>query len=85
MDSRKYIKKLINSEVVIIMMFSALLFSCEEKVESGKTQMMQYPSPMVEKTRAHQRIVNKEIPGFTYTLNNILSKPVEVYSTDSLF
>ncbi|MCB0744165.1 MAG: hypothetical protein KDC67_09690, partial [Ignavibacteriae bacterium] len=84
MDSRKYIKKLINSEVVIIMMFSALLFSCGEKVESGKTQMIQFPSPMVENTRAHQRIEKKDIPGFTYILNSILSKPVEVYYTDSL-
>ncbi|MFC1726826.1 hypothetical protein ACFL4T_14485, partial [candidate division KSB1 bacterium] len=47
-----------------------------------RIQVNQYPSPMVEDVRAHERIENKEVPGLSIMLENILSKPVEVYIPD---
>jgi hypothetical protein len=45
-------------------------------------QMNQYPSPMVDHIRAHERIENKEVPGVSIVLKDVLSKPVEVYFAD---
>lgn len=44
--------------------------------------MNQYPSPMVDHIRAHERIENKEFPGVSAVLKDILSKPVEIYFAD---
>ena len=41
--------------------------------------MNQYPSPMADTVRAHQRIENKKLPGLTFHVENVLSKPVNVY------
>jgi hypothetical protein len=47
--------------------------------EAPPGQMNQFPSPMVDHIRAHERIENKKIPGVSIVLKNALSKPVEVY------
>jgi hypothetical protein len=44
--------------------------------------MSQFPSPMTDAIRPHQRIENKPLPGVSLVLSQALSKPVEVYFTD---
>ena len=44
--------------------------------------MTQFPSPMVDSVRAHARIENKEVPGLSIHLKNVLAKPVEIYMPD---
>jgi hypothetical protein len=44
--------------------------------------MNQFPSPMVDHIRAHERIENKKVPGVSIVLKKALSKPVEVYFAD---
>lgn len=41
--------------------------------------MNQFPSPMVESIRAHERLEADTIPGSSFLINTILSKPVEIY------
>ncbi|MHC4203348.1 MAG: hypothetical protein ACYSTT_01755, partial [Planctomycetota bacterium] len=43
----------------------------------------QFPSPMVDYIRAHERIEKKDVPGVSFVLKDVLSKPVEVYLTDN--
>ena len=42
----------------------------------------QNPSPMVEETRAHQRLVQKTLPGATRSFSGPAGKPVEVFVPD---
>lgn len=44
--------------------------------------MDQFPSPMTDRIRAHKRIEEKDVPGVSIVLNDVLSKPVEVYFAD---
>ncbi len=41
--------------------------------------MAQFPSPMVEDVRAHERIADTVIRGISITLDSILAKPVEIF------
>jgi hypothetical protein len=61
-----------------------LVFLCGRSVgeEVPPGQMNQFPSPMVDHIRAHERIANKEVPGVSIVLKDVLSKPVEVYIAD---
>ena len=56
---------------------------CTSKEGSVPSQMAQFPSPMVENIRTHERISDKEIRGLTITLDSVLTKPVEIYVPDS--
>ncbi len=42
----------------------------------------QWPSPMRDAIRTHERIEKKEVPGVSIVLNEALSRPVEVHFTD---
>jgi hypothetical protein len=44
--------------------------------------MNQFPSPMADTIRAHQRIPDGNVPGVSIALKAVLSKPVEVYFAD---
>src|SRR5688572_6439260 len=43
----------------------------------------QNPSPMVEHSRAHERIAQRELPGLRATFNGPLDKPVNVFIPES--
>ncbi len=58
------------------------LWGCSVGRETPPGQMGQFPSPMVEHIRAHQRIENKEVPGVSIVLKDALSKPVEICFAD---
>ena len=56
----------------------SLLTSCGQEKTAPKPQA-QFPSPMVEHTRAHRRLAPKPLSGTTLELDSLLSKPVQVY------
>ena len=60
----------------------AFLCGCSSGQETTPGQMNQFPSPMVDHIRAHERIENKKVPGVSIVLKNALSKPVEIYFAD---
>ena len=41
--------------------------------------MAQFPSPMVEHVRAHERIDAKAVAGLNFILDSVLAKPVEIF------
>src|SRR5574341_1762382 len=43
----------------------------------------QNPSPMVEHTRAHERLTQKELRGLTRSFSGPLDKPVELWVPDN--
>ncbi len=65
-------------ETFLILCFTFLCGYSAGK-ESPLERMNQYPSPMVDHIRAHERIEIKEIPGVSIVLKGVLPKPVEVY------
>ncbi len=44
--------------------------------------MDQFPSPMKDAIRAHERIENETLPGVSFVLEHLLSKPVDIYLPD---
>jgi len=57
---------------------AALLINAGSAQDSLKVRS-QYPSPMAESTRAHERLVPREYPGLHRTVSGILPKPVDVF------
>lgn len=75
---------MISAKAVLVL--SVLLCVCSCGCSPGRQgtarQTNQFPSPMTDAIRAHERIENKPLPGVSIVLNHALSKPVEVYVTD---
>jgi hypothetical protein len=67
--------------VYLIILF-ALLCGCSFGKEAMPRPVNQFPSPMADTIRAHQRIADSNIPGVSIVLKDVLSKPVEVYFAD---
>ena len=51
------------------------------KVSAPPAPPSQNPSPMVEHTRAHERVAQKALSGRRFTIEGVLDKPVEVLIT----
>jgi len=68
--------------ILISMILSASLCGCSVGKEAKPAQTAQFPSPMVDYIRTHERIESKDVPGVSIVLKDALSKPVEVYFTD---
>jgi hypothetical protein len=69
-----------------LLVISVLLYACScgcaPERQGTAQQMNQFPSPMTDAIRPHERIENKPLPGASLVLSQALSKPVEVYFTD---
>ena len=57
----------------------ACILGCSSEPEVTVQQMPQYPSPMADSIRAHERIPNKQVPGVRISLDKVLAKPVAIY------
>ena len=68
--------------ILLSIILSAFLCGCSVGKEAKPGQIDQFPSPMVDYIRRHERIENKDVPGISIVLKDVLSKPVEVYFTD---
>lgn len=66
--------------VVLITFICLAGYSVNEAVASQRS--VQFPSPMVETTRAHTRLDHTELPGLSIILRDVLAKPIEVYRTN---
>ena len=73
-----YVKRMLSVSVLLFVLLCGDLSG----QEAPPGRMNQYPSPMVDHIRAHERIENKEVPGVSFVLKDVLSKPVEVYFAD---
>ncbi len=71
-----------NYKHLLFTMIFSLICLCGPGQKDIPGQMSQFPSPMVENIRIHERIENKDVPGISFYLNNLLAKPVEVYIPD---
>jgi hypothetical protein len=67
---------------VILLMLFVWVFGCSSEKVTAPKQMNQYPSPMADAIRSHERIENKSLPGLSFQLNDVLSKPVKVYAPE---
>lgn len=47
--------------------------------KDGSKPAAQNPSPMVENTRAHERIPTQKFPGIAFTISDVLPKSVEIF------
>lgn len=72
----------IKKTLLISIISSAFLCGCSAGKEAKPVQIDQFPSPMVDYIRRHERIENKDVPGVSIVLKDALSKPVEVYFSD---
>ena len=68
--------------LLVSIILSAFLCGCSVGKEAKPARIDQFPSPMVDYIRRHERIENKDVPGVSIVLKDTLSKPVEVYFTD---
>lgn len=64
-------------KISLLLVFIA--FASFRAQEDSTKVASQNPSPMVETTRAHERIKQKEFNGLNYTVEHLFQKPVEVY------
>ena len=68
--------------ILLSIILPAFLCGCSAEKEAKPGQIDQFPSPMVDYIRRHERIENMDVPGVSIVLKDALSKPVEVYYTD---
>ena len=66
----------------LFVIFFAVFSGCSSDREIISKQMNQFPSPMVDHVRTHERIEQRQLPGLSLILENGLSKPIDVYVAD---
>lgn len=64
---------------ILLLLLISCIPGCSPEPEVVVKQMSQYPSPMADSIRAHERIPNEKVPGVRLRLDNILAKPVAIY------
>lgn len=68
------------SQAMCLCFALVLILGCSTPKKEIASQVRQVPSPMQDHIREHARLKNEEPPGTKIVLENILSKPVTVYS-----
>ncbi len=63
----------------ILISFILITLSCCSLSNKSNKPINQYPSPMEEKTRRHERVPNEPIPGNIYFVDRIFEKPIEIF------
>ncbi len=71
-----------NKKKITLIILFIILQSCSTDNKNEFKQMNQFPSPMVENIRAHERIKKIVLPGISLILPSVLSKPVNIYSPE---
>jgi hypothetical protein len=64
---------------ILLIIFSTFLYGCSSDQENNQQQMDQFPSPMADFIRTHERIEDRNVPGVSIIIENYLSKPINVY------
>jgi hypothetical protein len=68
--------------IIYLFTLSIYLHGCSCEPEAAPPQINQFPSPMTDSIRVHKRIENKKIPGVSFSLKDVLPKPVSLYVAD---
>jgi len=68
--------------LVVLVLLCVCSCGCSPARRDTARQTKQFPSPMTDAIRAHERIEDRALPGVSIILNHALSKPVEVYFAD---
>jgi len=66
--------------LTLFLYFSGCVLEDKEK----EPAFNQFPSPMVESIRIHERIQADAVPGTAFYLSNVLPKPVEIYFSNKV-
>ena len=74
-----YFRKIL---LAFIYVLTACFYGCSSEPQAVPQAMSQYPSPMADSIRAHQRIKNESVPGVSINLDTVLAKPIEIYYAD---
>ena len=69
----------LTSSLLIPVTLASVLCSANARQEDSTKVASQNPSPMVDYTRSHERIEQKEYPGVAFELQGMFSKPVQVF------
>lgn len=64
---------------ILFLSLLACILGCSPEPEVIVKQMSQYPSPMADSIRTHERVPNIKVPGVRTVIKNLLPKPVAVY------
>jgi len=64
---------------IFLFILSIYLNGCSSEPEVIPRQMNQFPSPMADSVRVHERMETKHVPGLSLKLEHVLTKPVAVY------
>ena len=64
---------------VVLFAMAVLWSATTSTAQVAPPPASQYPSPMVERSRAHERIATRELAGTRRTFEGPLAKPVEVF------
>jgi hypothetical protein len=62
---------------IYVILFNAVLVRAQQN--DSLKPAAQNPSPMVDNTRAHERIATQKFPGIEFTISGVLPKPVEIF------
>jgi len=65
--------------LVLLIVLFAFVCGCSSGPEVTAGPVGQFPSPMADAIRGHGRIHDEDVPGVSFVLKDVLSKPVEVY------
>jgi len=65
--------------LVVLVLLCVCSCGCSPARRDTARQTKQFPSPMTDAIRAHERIEDRALPGVSIILNHALSKLVEVY------
>ncbi len=65
--------------ILYTILIAALAIPFSATAQDPPPQRAQFPSPMVENTRRHDRIPQAEYPGVHLILEDVLPKPVDIY------
>ena len=68
--------------LILAIILSVFLCGGASAQEAAPQPRNQFPSPMADTIRAHQRVPDSNVPGVSIVLKDELSKPVEVYFPD---
>lgn len=64
---------------IILMVILLLATSATAQQTDLPKPAAQNPSPMIEKSRAHERVPPQKYPGLEFKINDMLPKPIEVF------
>ncbi len=67
----------------ILLIYVILASGCQVEGNQAANSVAQFPSPMEETIRTHERINERTLPGRSIQIDGVLAKPVDVFLPDA--